>query len=80
MKHKIKWDKNIKTFSQNVQMNIRDFRKECELSQEDMMDYELSLRMIQRIKNSAAVANITLLTLYRLAKAFGVKPKDLLDV
>ena len=44
------------------------------------MDYELSLRTIQRVEKTSKVANVTLLTLFRLAKAFGVKPKDFLDV
>jgi len=55
-------------------------RIDNELSQEDMMEYELSLRTIQRIENTSEAANITLLTLFRLAKAFGVKPKDLIDI
>ena len=50
------------------------------LIHEDMMEYELSLRTIQRIENTSEAANITLLTLFRMAKAFGVKPKDLIDV
>lgn len=80
MKQSNKYDKNFEKFSLKVQKNIQDLRLDNELSQEDMMEFELSLRTIQRIENTAQAANITLLTLFRLAKAFGVKPEDLLDV
>lgn len=63
-----------------MQKHIQGLRLNSELSQEDMMDYELSLRTIQRVEKTSKVANVTLLTLFRLAKAFGVKPKDFLDV
>jgi len=80
MKQARKYDKNFERFSLKVQENIQSLRIHNELTQEDMMEYELSLRSIQRIENTAQAANITLLTLFRLAKAFGVKPKDLLDI
>lgn len=80
MKQARKYDKNFENFSLKVQKNIQSLRINNELSQEDMMEYELSLRSIQRIENTAQTANITLLTIFRLAKAFGVKPKDLLDI
>lgn len=80
MKRKIKYDKNFEKFALNVQKNIQGLRIDNELSQEDMMEYELSLRTIQRIENTSETANITLLTLFRLAKAYGVKPKDLIDI
>jgi len=44
------------------------------------MEYDLSLRTVQRIENVSEPANITLLTLFRLSKAFGVKPEDLFDI
>jgi len=44
------------------------------------MEYGLSLRTVQRIENTSELANITLLTLFRLSGAFGVKPEDLLDI
>ena len=80
MKRPSKYDKNFEKFSLNVQKNIQNLRNKNELTQEDMMEYELSLRTIQRIENTTEAANITLLTLFRLAKAYGVKPKDLLDI
>jgi len=79
MNHPSKYDKNFEKFSLNVQRKIQALRIEHELSQEDLMEYGLSLRTVQRIENTTQVANMTLLTLSRLAKAFGVKPKDLLD-
>ena len=80
MKQARNYDKNFEKFSIKVQENIQSLRIHNELTQEDMMKYELSLRSIKRIENTAQAANITLLTLFRLAKAFGVKPKDLLDI
>ena len=59
---------------------IRDLRIENVLSQEDLMEYGLSLRTVQRIENISQPANIILLTLFRLAKAFEVKPKELIDI
>lgn len=59
---------------------IRDLRIENGLSQEDLMEYGLSLRSVQRIENTSQAANITLLTLFRLAKAFAVKPGELIDI
>lgn len=44
------------------------------------MDYGLSVRTVQRIENTSEPANITLLTLFRLANAFGIKPKELIDI
>jgi len=80
MIHQRKFDKNFEKFSLKVQERIRDLRRENDLSQEDLMEYDLSLRTVQRIENTSEPANITLLTLFRLSRAFGVKPEDLLDI
>ncbi len=63
-----------------VQERIRDLRLENNLSQEDLKEYDLSLRTVQRIENISEPANITLLTLFLLSKDFGVKPEDLFDI
>ncbi len=80
MIHQRKFDKSFEKFSLKVQERIRDLRRENNLSQEDLMEYELSLRTVQRIENTSEPANITLLTLFRLSRAFGVKPEDLFDI
>ncbi len=80
MIHQRKFDKNFEKFSLEVQERIRDLRRENDLSQEDLMEYDLSLRTVQRIENTSEPANITLLTLFRLSRAFGVKPEELLDI
>jgi len=80
MNRECKYDKNFEKFSLKVQKRIRNLRLERDLSQEDLMEYGLSLRTVQRIENTSEPANITLLTLFRLSVAFGVKPEDLFDI
>ena len=75
-----KYDADFERFTRKVQNNIKKLRKESGLSQEDLMDYEISLRTIQRIEQENESVNITVLTLYRISKALGIKTKDLLDV
>jgi transcriptional regulator with XRE-family HTH domain len=80
MAKSIKYDADFERFARKVQKKIKALRKERGLSQEDLMDYEISLRTIQRIEQEKEAVNITLLTLNRLSKALGIKTKDLLDV
>ena len=75
-----KFDTDFDLFARKVQRNIKKLRKEKGLSQEDLMNYEISLRTIQRIEQESEPVNITSLTLHRLSKAFGVHTKHLLDV
>ncbi len=75
-----KYNPDFEKLSLKVQKRIKELRLECGLSQEDLMDYEISLRTIQRIEQCKEPVNITLLTLHRLANAFGVKTKELLDI
>ncbi len=44
-----------------------------------MMQFELSLRQFQRIENNET-SNITLSNIYKIAKAFNIEPKDLLNI
>lgn len=66
-------------FSQNLSEKIRMLRKSNGLTQEDMMRFELSLRQFQRIEQNQT-SNITLSNIFKIAKAFGIEPKDLLDI
>ena len=75
-----KYDADFEKFARKVQKNIKKLRKESGLSQEDLMEYDISLRTIQRIEQEKEPVNITLLTLKRLSKAFKIKTKDLLDI
>ena len=77
---KTAYDKEFERYSKKVQKKIKELRKEQGLSQEDLMQYELSLRTVQRIEKDGSPANITLLTIYKLCKAYGLKPHELLDI
>jgi transcriptional regulator with XRE-family HTH domain len=55
--------------------HVRELRVGRGLTQEDMMDRGFSLRHYQRIE---AGRSITLATMWKLAKAFGIEPRDLL--
>jgi transcriptional regulator with XRE-family HTH domain len=54
---------------------IRELRLQAGLTQEDMMERGFSLRHYQRIE---AGRSVTLQTLWKLARAFDVEPRDLL--
>ena len=71
--------KEFTKFSQKLSEKILTLRKNNKLTQEDMMRFELSLRQFQRIEQNQT-SNITLSNLFKIAKAFGIEPKDLLDV
>jgi transcriptional regulator with XRE-family HTH domain len=75
-----KYATDFELFARKVQRKIKKIRKEKGLSQEDLMEYDISLRTIQRIEQEKEPVNITLLTLKRLSKAFKIKTKDLLDI
>ena len=75
-----KYDADFERFARKVQKNIKQLRMESGLSQEDLMDYEIALRTTQRIEQEKEAVNTTLLTLYRISKALGIKTKKLLDV
>lgn len=66
-------------FSKRVRENINRLRLANNLTQEQMEEYELNLRQFQRIE-SGETSNMTLTYLFRIAKAFGVKPSHLIDV
>ena len=69
----------FKLFSKKVRNNILELRKKKNMTQEQMQDYELNLRQFQRIE-SGETENITLSSLFRIAKAFQITPAELIDV
>lgn len=73
-------NREFERYTKKVQKKIKELRLQHGLSQEDLMQYDLSLRTVQRIEKEGEAANLTLLTLFKLCKAFGVKPCELLDV
>ena len=54
---------------------VRALREARALTQEDMMDLGFSLRHYQRIE---AGRSVTLRTVWKLAKAFKVQPREIL--
>jgi len=66
-------------FTEKLRNRIRQVRKEKNLSQEQMENFELSLRQFQRIETGNTV-NPTLSNIYKIAKAFGMTPSQLLDL
>ena len=70
---------DYKLFCNLLCEKIQQLRKERGLTQEQMEDYELSLRQFQRIE-SGETRNITLSNLFRISKAFNISLSDLLDI
>ena len=58
-----------------VGKHVRKLRLRCGLTQEDMMERGFSLRHYQRIE---AGRSVTMFTIWKLARAFGVTPNELL--
>lgn len=71
--------KSFDQFCEKLQRKINKLRTERGLTQEDMQEFELSLRQFQRIEKGET-KNITLSNLFKLSKAFEISPSDLLDV
>jgi transcriptional regulator with XRE-family HTH domain len=62
-------------FCARLGKRVRRLREQKGLTQEDMMDRGFSLRHYQRIE---AGRSVTLRTLWKLASALGVQPRELL--
>lgn len=68
---------HLDIFLKQVGQNIANLRKQIPMNQVDLAEKAgVSYRYFQRIE--AGGANITMSTLHRLAKFFGVHPCDLL--
>lgn len=63
--------------SKRIQQNIRKYRQEQNLTQEQMEDFGLNLRQFQRIENGET-RNITLANLFKISKALNIEVGDLL--
>jgi len=60
-----------------VGKRVQELRKQRNLTQEDMQDYGFNYRYYQRIE--LGENNLSLKIVNRLAKAFGVEPKEFLN-
>jgi transcriptional regulator with XRE-family HTH domain len=67
--------KDFSGFCRVFGRHVRALREARALTQEDMMDLGFSLRHYQRIE---AGRSITLRTMWKLAKAFKVQPREIL--
>ena len=58
---------------------IKELRVQHGYKQEDMFDFELSLRQYQRMEQDPH-SIVSVWQLYKLSKAFGIEMSDLVDV
>jgi len=65
--------------TKKLKKRIYELRKENGYTQEDMEQFELSYRQFKRIESGETI-NMTLSNLFKIAKAFKMKPHELLDV
>ncbi len=68
-------DARFDQFCRRFGERVREVRAKRGLTQEDMMEHGFSLRHYQRIE---AGRSVTLATIWKLARAFDVQPRDLL--
>jgi transcriptional regulator with XRE-family HTH domain len=66
-------------FTKKLKKRILELRKESGYTQEEMEIFELSYRQIQRIEGRETI-NMRLSTIFKIAKAFKMKPHELLDL
>ena len=71
--------KDFQRFTKKLRKRIHELRMESGYSQEDMEKFELSYRQYKRIE-SGETSNMTLSNLFKIAKAFKMKPHELLDL
>jgi transcriptional regulator with XRE-family HTH domain len=66
-------------FQEKLRKKILALREEHGYTQEEMTDFELSLRQYQRMEQNPT-AIVSLWQVYKIAKAYGLSINDLLDV
>ena len=74
-RHMMSVDQFLRALQRDVGCRIAELRRERGLTQEDMMERGFSLRHYQRIE---AGRSVTLKTIWKLARAFGVGARELL--
>ncbi|MDH5180264.1 MAG: hypothetical protein OEZ39_08145 [Gammaproteobacteria bacterium] len=71
--------KEYSKFQEKLRMKIVALREESRYTQEDMADFELSLRQYQRMEQDPS-AIVSLWQVFKIAKAHGLTINDLLDI
>ncbi len=71
--------KDFSRFQEKLGKRIQFLREEHGYTQEDMTDFELSLRQYQRMEQDAT-SIVSLWQVYKIAKAYGLSIDELLDV
>lgn len=66
------------TFQKRVCARIRRLRLEKEMTQEEVSGLELGVRVYQRIESGKGSPSLK--SIFKIADALGVHPKDILDV
>jgi len=69
---------DYEVFQKNVSKRIKELRLVKKMTQEEVSGLEMGVRVYQRIESGEGAPN--LLSLFRIAAALGVHPKDLLNV
>jgi DNA-binding Xre family transcriptional regulator len=73
-----KYFDEFQDYTTKLQSKIRKLRKQKKLTQEDMENFELSLRQFQRIE-SGETTNVTLSNLFKISKALNISMNKLLE-
>lgn len=73
------YHKEFQRFTQKLRNRIYELRIKNGYTQEDMEKFELSYRQYKRIE-SGETTNMTLANVFKIAKAFKLKPHELLEL
>lgn len=65
--------------AKNQKKRIYELRKKSGYTQKDMEKFELSYHQFKRIESGETI-NMTLSNLFKIAKAFKMKPHELIDM
>nr|WP_033108889.1 helix-turn-helix transcriptional regulator [Leptospira interrogans] len=66
------------TFQKSVCKRIKDLRMEKKMTQEEVSGLEMGVRAYQRIESGGNAPNLQ--SLFKIALALGVHPKELLNI
>ncbi|MDI7226003.1 helix-turn-helix domain-containing protein [Leptospira santarosai] len=66
------------SFQKNVSKRIKQYRLDKKLSQEEVSGLDMGVRVYQRIESGNGAPSLK--SLFRIANALGIHPKELLNV
>ncbi|EPG64635.1 helix-turn-helix domain-containing protein [Leptospira wolffii] len=69
---------DYESFQKNVSKRIKQLRLDKKLSQEELTGLDMGVRVYQRIESGDGAPSLQ--SLYKIAKALGVHPKELLNI